>query len=374
MDSVSLSSGSSTHDEPGSEIRNEQVQSPFQVQSVPGSQFDAMPEIDQSQARTCAEIVSIGKEWDGEWNSRPSRLLETSLSLSDQNPGHFTEAQIATAWACHFIDQLSLRCKQYLMECFWNHYNSLFCIVGKDIFLQGMETGESQYYSVFLHLAILGVGFLYSDPERPEVQDFDTGISSRGGRISSLHRECRLLMESEMEGKSTVALAQGLLLLVELEIDHDNLAFASNLIGVAWRLSIEINLQQGAAQRWSRGVLWACLIYDIHRSQLLHRSTLLKQCGTRALQARWDTEYQDGLREQDQSIYFTLLGLTELVHELLEKLPPKPSGSIDDAGTFFEMTALYQKLTERCHSLPEALRPGSPTSQSFQAHNISFFQ
>lgn len=98
-----------------------------------------------------------------------------------------------------------------------------------DVFLECMARSRKPYYSLFLHITILAVGLLYAEPDNPEIQKLQ--LRERGAQECALHRQCWLLVESELADEPTLALVQGLLLLAEIEMRQGNGNLGCLLIG-----------------------------------------------------------------------------------------------------------------------------------------------
>lgn len=183
----------------------------------------------QAEAKTPSPTPKFSECSHNQPDRRPSQLLESILLDDVHTAPQIIRAQVERSWAQLSLDQLTSSCKQYLMNCFWTRHNSIFHAVNQKAFLSGMHNGNKQTYSLFLHLAILAVGFSYADLGRPETQELCTGAN--GYKVSSLHQECRLLVELELEGEPTIAFAQAMLLMAELEMNHGTRYLDCLLIG-----------------------------------------------------------------------------------------------------------------------------------------------
>ncbi|KAK4945651.1 hypothetical protein LTR10_015270 [Elasticomyces elasticus] len=264
----------------------------------------------------------------------PSRLIDSALLV---HATAVSEArQMELSWARFFIDQLSSSCKQYLMNCFSTRYNSIFHVVNMDVFLESMTNYSKPHYSLFLHSTILAIGLMYAEPHNPEVQALQS--NEHGAQMSALHHQCRLLLESELGDEPTVALAQGLLLLAEIELRQSTGYLGCLLIGC------------------DKGVLEACLVYDTYRSQILRRPTVLRGRNAETLRdKRNNPQLFTASARMEQLIYNSLLDLMELVHAFLDKYSAR-STCETDAGAFFEMTSVHQNLAQCYSSWPQALK------------------
>jgi len=99
----------------------------------------------------------------------------------------------------------------HLMESFWTHFNPILYVVDRAAFTDDKDSEKPQFYSGFLHVCILAMGFEYADRKR-------TGIQSlvSWDKESTLHKEAKYMVEFEIE-KSGVPTVQGLLIFSELE-------------------------------------------------------------------------------------------------------------------------------------------------------------
>jgi hypothetical protein len=110
------------------------------------------------------------------------------------------------------IRDLSSETHDYLMELYWTYYNSVMHIVHKQAFYRDRENGGTQYYSGFLHICLLAMGFRFADKMKPEIQKI-----SLGNRESILHREAKYLFEYELDKPGDLPGVQALLVLGDLE-------------------------------------------------------------------------------------------------------------------------------------------------------------
>jgi len=111
-----------------------------------------------------------------------------------------------------FIASLAPTTHEHLMRCFWDTYNSWQQVVDEAAFEAGRTTRDTRFYSPFLHLAMLGIGFRFADWDREDVK-----VVSLGNRESTLHREAKAMVEAELERPGAMSSVQALLLLADLE-------------------------------------------------------------------------------------------------------------------------------------------------------------
>lgn len=117
------------------------------------------------------------------------------------------------------IRSLTIETHDYLMDLFWEYYNSVLCIVHKEAFLEDMQNSNNKYYSGFLHINILAMGYRFADLEREDMKNI-----TLGSRECTLHREARYMLDSELERPGGIPSVQAFLLLGDLEcgIGRDN--------------------------------------------------------------------------------------------------------------------------------------------------------
>lgn len=117
---------------------------------------------------------------------------------------------------------LSEDTNDYLMELFWQFYNSVIHVLHKDAFHEDQMQGRTQFYSPFLHICVLAMGFRFADKTRSDIQKI-----SLPGRESTLHREAKYMLDLELERPGGIPSVVALLLLGDLEcgVGRDNLGW-----------------------------------------------------------------------------------------------------------------------------------------------------
>jgi len=163
------------------------------------------------------------------------------------------------------IRSLSIETHDYLMNLFWEHYNTVLHIVHKESFEEDMQNSNSKYYSGFLHISILAMGYRCADLERDDMK-----MITLGNRECTLHREAKYMVDSELERPGGIPSVQAFLLLSDLEcgVGRDNVGWM--YAGMANRLCFELGLHldcqnDGLPQREVQirhMTLFACVIYD----------------------------------------------------------------------------------------------------------------
>ena len=114
---------------------------------------------------------------------------------------------------------LSEETYNYLMDLFWSYYNNVIHVLHRDAFEEDREHGRTQFYSGFLHICVLAMGFRYADKSRPDMQKI--AISQYE---STLHREAKYMLDAELERPGGIPLVVALLLLgdMECQVGRDN--------------------------------------------------------------------------------------------------------------------------------------------------------
>jgi hypothetical protein len=167
------------------------------------------------------------------------------------------------------IRDLSPETHDCLMELFWSCHNLVFHIVHKDAFYDDLEQGGTQFYSLFLHICMLAMGFRYADKGRPDIQRL--AMNTVSGHISStLHMKAKSLAKVELEKPGGIPSIQAFILLGDLECmtgrDDTGWMFA----GMSFRLVFDVGLHVEASElqlserevQLRHMVLWACIIND----------------------------------------------------------------------------------------------------------------
>lgn len=111
---------------------------------------------------------------------------------------------------------------EYLMDLFWQYYNTTLHVLHKDTFHEEREIGRTQFYSGFLHICVLAMGYRFADKSRPDMQRI-----TLQGKESTLHREAKYMLDSELERPGGLPSVVALLLLGDLEcgVGRDNVGW-----------------------------------------------------------------------------------------------------------------------------------------------------
>ncbi|KAJ4364079.1 hypothetical protein N0V83_009534 [Neocucurbitaria cava] len=268
------------------------------------------------------------------------------------------------------IRSLPLETYDYLMELFWQCYNPVIHVLHQDAFNEDREMGRSQFYSGFLHVCVLAMGFRFADKERLDIRRI-----SLPGKESTLHREAKYMLDHELERPGGIPSVVALLLLGDLEcgVGRDNLGWLYG--GMAVRLAFDIGLHldarlSGLPEREieiRQMTLWACVIYDKYWALFLGRPTSMKSSDLEIYSlttqfARLGTCLPSGPSKSTETlIYEALLDLMELAGKITENMDPHRSQNPEshttvDRNQYLRMAALDREFSSWYARLPEQLR------------------
>jgi len=221
-----------------------------QDNSSPGSNQDNFLDIDQvdedsdrhddADSASSPPVISTQKK-----EGMVSRLLSTRGHLSfDQLSGRLRyfgpttnchvhselgqsveesrESQEQARRAEKTIRYLSTETHDYLMDLFWTNYNSVLHVLHKEAFEEDKENGRMQFYSPFLHICVLAMGYRFADRNRSDMQRINMPQ-----RESTLHREAKYMLDYELERPGGITSVVALLLLGDLEcgVGRDNVGW-----------------------------------------------------------------------------------------------------------------------------------------------------
>lgn len=269
----------------------------------------------------------------------------------------------------------------YLMDLFWEYYNSVIHVIHRQAFEEGRDAGGvGPFYSGFLHICILATGYRFADKNRADMLSI-----SLPGRESTLHREAKYMLDYELERPGGTPSIAALLLLGDLEVGcgRDNVGWLYS--GMAYRLCFDIGLHldrsdSGISQKdidIGRMTLWACVVYDRYWALFLGRPTALKADDLEIYElsdqfGRLGTCQPVGEEKNiETQIYEALIELMELagkITEIMDKMSNK-SGNPDRLACI-RMSALDRELERFYARLPPPLQY---TEENFQNVPFSFF-
>lgn len=251
----------------------------------------------------------------------------------------------------------------YLMDHFWEYYNSVIPVIDRHAFEADRESRTPKFYSSFLHIAILAMGYRGCDKERDDIK-----LMSLGNRESTLHREAKYMLDVELERRGGVPSVQALLLLGDLEcgVGRDNTGWMyagklkldivfqvtkfanSNKIGMANRLAFDIGLHLHCGSstmapkevQIRQMVMKACVVYDKYWALFLGRPTSIKSqdLGMELISENVSSTFHSGpatpaSKDIGIEIYEQLIELMELSGRIVETRdqhafkPPRNDGT-----------------------------------------------
>ncbi|KAK3710795.1 hypothetical protein LTR37_010019 [Vermiconidia calcicola] len=266
------------------------------------------------------------------------------------------------------IRTLPLETHDYLMSLFWQHYNGVLHVVHEDAFNEDREAGRTQFYSGFLHICILAMGYRFSDKSRQDTQRI-----ALPDRESTLHREAKYMLDLELEHPGGIPSVAALLILGDSEVGvgRDNVGWM--YAGMAMRLCYDIGLhldnrQSGMSQREidiRKMTMWACVIYDRYWSLFLGRPLTMKSAD---LEIYTLSEQFEKLgtcmpagpaKSINTRIYEALLDLMEIAGKIVENTEHRKthnSVQTPDQSAYFRMAALDREIHNWAAKLPAELR------------------
>ncbi|KAI0512942.1 fungal-specific transcription factor domain-containing protein [Xylaria bambusicola] len=174
------------------------------------------------------------------------------------------------------IRSLTPKTYDYLMHNFWKHHNSVFQVVDRECFEADRGSERPRFYSSFLHVIMLALGWRFADKDRCDVARINVG-----NHESAIHREAKSMLEVDLERPTGIPSIQSLLLLGDLEcgVGRDNIGWM--YAGMASRLAFDMGLHIDCSTiqlsdqevRVRRRAMKACVLYDKYWSLFQGRAT-----------------------------------------------------------------------------------------------------
>ncbi|KAI1334537.1 fungal-specific transcription factor domain-containing protein [Xylariaceae sp. FL0016] len=190
-----------------------------------------------------------------------------------------TEPPEQTRRAQRMIRTLPPETYNYLMAAFWECYNEVLQVIDRDAFEADRGAQSPRFYSSFLHVTILAMGYRFADKQREDIVKV-----TLGNRESILHREAKYMLDLELERPGGIPSIQALLILGDLEcgVGRDNTGWMYS--GMANRLAFDIGLHRNYSNtdlsRQEVGirnkVIKACVLFDKYWALFLGRPTSIK--------------------------------------------------------------------------------------------------
>lgn len=164
-----------------------------------------------------------------------------------------------------FLSTFDAATLAYLLSSFWEHYNQVLPVVYRQAFETDVEVGGESYYSGFLHLCMLAIGWRYAH----ESVNRDPRLTSEGLE-SVFHREAKGLVDQELKVPGGIPSVQALLLLGDLECGLGKYNTGWLYAGMATRLCFDLGLNREYTAQDSAPIdkqvretaMWACLTLD----------------------------------------------------------------------------------------------------------------
>ncbi|RYC54950.1 hypothetical protein CHU98_g11259 [Xylaria longipes] len=278
----------------------------------------------------------------------------------------------------------SLTPKTYddLMQSFWKYHNSVLQVVDRAAFEADRGSENPKYYSSFLHIIILAVGWRFANKDHCDIARINLGNYE-----STLHREARYMLEIELERPMGIPSVQSLILLGDLEcgVGRDNTGWM--YAGMANHLAFDIGLHVdcsniGLSEREvsvRRRVMKACFLYDRYWALFLGRPTSIKgrdlglAISKTVISTSCSSERNPGIptitQTAEEEIYEQLVELMNLAGQIVEsRCETRPSHdenqvtsrTVDkeEEDSSRDVLALDQQLRDWYRRLPSHLTWG----------------
>ncbi|KAF2265058.1 hypothetical protein CC78DRAFT_515860 [Lojkania enalia] len=285
------------------------------------------------------------------------------LSRSMLDPGKSTE----TYWPISaLVRDLSPETHDYLIDLFFDCHNSNVHIVHKWAFLEDLKSGDTQFYSNFLHMCMLAEGWRYADRTRPDIKR----LACPGPDSSTFHTKARKMAELELTKPGGIPSIQAFSLLGDLEAGTGRDDTGWMFAGMAFRLLFDVGLHVDPSElrlaerevQIRHMVLWACVMNDAYWALYLGRPTMLKasDIAPACLNKDFDRLIYSQSRTYvygktiETRIYEALLQLMDLLGPLCETR--NASKSLKPTDAQLKIATLDQQLNIWHINLPETLR------------------
>lgn len=147
----------------------------------------------------------------------PTANSHVYAGSSDHNDTREPPEQVRQAEG--IIRSLDPETHDYLVDNYFQYYNSAIQVIDREAFEADRQSPYPKFYSHFLHVTILAMGYRSADMDREDMRR----ITLRR-RESTLHREAKAMLDSELERPGGIPSVQALLLLGDLEcgVGRDN--------------------------------------------------------------------------------------------------------------------------------------------------------
>ncbi|KAI1108828.1 fungal-specific transcription factor domain-containing protein [Nemania sp. NC0429] len=280
----------------------------------------------------------------------------SSRSNSREAPENLRRAE-------RLIRSLTPKTHDYLMQNFWKYHNSILQVIDRAAFEADRGSENPKYYSSFLHVIILAVGWRFANKDRCDVARINLG-----NHESTIHREARYMLDIELERPMGISSIQALLLLGDLEcgVGRDNTGWMYT--GMANHLAFSIGLHVdctniGLSQQESsirQRVMKACVLYDRHWALFLRRPMGIKSRDVDLDLLRvpspavHSSKSNQGIPTIEEEIHELLVELMDLACRIVESRDEaKPNQSAKQVAS--DISILDQQLRDWHGRLPSHL-------------------
>ncbi|KAI1127442.1 fungal-specific transcription factor domain-containing protein [Nemania abortiva] len=267
------------------------------------------------------------------------------------------------------IRSLTPKTHDYLMQCFWKYHNSVLQVIDKATFEADRGSENPKYYSSFLHIVMLAVGWRFANKDRCDIARINIGNYE-----STIHREARYMLEIELEGPMGIPTVQSLLLLGDLECGVGRDATGWMYAGMANHLAFDIGLHVDCSNiglpereiRVRRRVMRACVLYDRYWALFLGRPISIKSRDisfdvTKA--TSFPTHSSKGILDMpldiptiEEEIHDQLVELIDLAGRILENRDETRNQGSEQTAS--DLLTLSQQLRDWYRRLPSHLTWG----------------
>ncbi|KIW29740.1 uncharacterized protein PV07_05529 [Cladophialophora immunda] len=340
--------------------------------------------------RSSSEPYQLGNRQDTVWNliygpdrfiydKRKGRIHYFSPStcykryLSSNGQGALEPSQL-DKHSYKILADIPTDLESYLMDLFWSRYNSTLCVIDQQAFRNDQASGGSTYYSGFLHLACLAMGFRFADKTRRGMQQVTLSDT-----YSVFQREAKFLLDRELEDPQGLTIIQAMLVLSDLECAYGRDDLAAMHIATSCRLAFDFGLNldcsrfqlSEAETKFRKDLLHSCLLYDQAWALYVERPTNMKIADiSSSCLANRISHVKDGSVLHGKSINESLpthediqgqildalLELSELSSRIQALAQPRLSlGRIADEDRLIDVAALDAKLKSWYTMLPPRL-------------------
>jgi hypothetical protein len=135
----------------------------------------------------------------------------------------------------NILDNVPVAIKDYAVDLFWTHYNSVLHVVHKDAFLCDKNDRKANFYSPFLHLCIIVMGCKFSAHSDPR----DLEIRKTG---TVLRDVANLIADHLLQSSQILPTVQALLVLSDVEFGFGREGVGQKYLSMCFKLSHTILL------------------------------------------------------------------------------------------------------------------------------------